>query len=611
MTTTSLLIAAIPPPTHRASGPVASGGADTAAGGGPAALGGTRRGARSRFAMLRRCFAQPLWRPSARAPCWRAGRATARNDSGTAGAADATQETTTTAGAQAAAGVRLQLVGRFDSPLYVTAPPGDRRRLMVVEQGGVIRVMRGGRSSTRRSSTSARASWRGGEQGLLGSPSRRTTRAAGASTSTTRDRDGRQRVVEYRRARADRADAGSARAVLVMDDPESNHNGGQIAVRARRPALHRHRRRRRRRRPARQRGNAQHLGSPLGKILRIDPRAAGGRPTRSRPPTRSSAARGARRDLLATACATPGASRSTARPATSSIGDVGQDARRGDRLRRARRSGAGRELRLAAVGGRRAQLRREPAPARGRPGDREVARRRLVLDHRRLRRSRPAAARAPRALRLRRLLPRPDAQRAAVAPAGDAATGRWPCRACRTSRRSARTPRGRVYVVSLGGPVLPARRALTPAAAGVACARGRALATASAERALEAAARRAPARGRWRSRGVRHHLRRRRRRRRSAPAVGERADRQRVAVEQRDRGPGRASAAAPEQLELIAGPGTLETITLKRAARAAARATLAGPRAAARRRRAAARRSRRPRRSACGPASAHGPPQHA
>jgi hypothetical protein len=35
------------------------------------------------------------------------------------------------------------------------------------------------------------------------------------------------------------------------------------------------------------RGNAQNLGSPLGKILRIDPKQSGARPTRSPPTTRS------------------------------------------------------------------------------------------------------------------------------------------------------------------------------------------------------------------------------------------------------------------------------------------------------------------------------------
>src|ERR1700745_2650632 len=56
--------------------------------------------------------------------------------------------TTTTTGARAAQarrGVRLVKVGDFRNPLYATSPPGDTRRLMVVEQNGRIMVVRGGR----------------------------------------------------------------------------------------------------------------------------------------------------------------------------------------------------------------------------------------------------------------------------------------------------------------------------------------------------------------------------------------------------------------------------------------------------------------------------------
>src|SRR3954453_7186620 len=71
------------------------------------------------------------------------GRAAAPTASATASA-----ERTATPGATAAPaakrGVRLKSIGRFESPLYVTAPPGDRRRLFVVEQAGTIRVLVGG-----------------------------------------------------------------------------------------------------------------------------------------------------------------------------------------------------------------------------------------------------------------------------------------------------------------------------------------------------------------------------------------------------------------------------------------------------------------------------------
>jgi len=182
--------------------------------------------------------------------------------------------------AAAAKAVRLASIGRFNAPLYVTAPPADRRRVFVVEQDGRIRVVRNGRKLSRsfldlRSKITA-----GGEQGLLSlafAPDYRSSRRFYVNYT---DKQGVQRVVEYRRAKssADRALRGSARLVLKYDDLEPNHNGGQLAFG-----------------PDRllyvgtgdggggnddhgARGNAQNLTNLLGKILRIDPRPAGGRP---------------------------------------------------------------------------------------------------------------------------------------------------------------------------------------------------------------------------------------------------------------------------------------------------------------------------------------------
>ena len=66
--------------------------------------------------------------------------------------------TATPAPASAAArkGVRLVRIGTFESPVYVTAPRGDRRVQFVVEQGGRIRVVATAGGSPRRSWTSPR-----------------------------------------------------------------------------------------------------------------------------------------------------------------------------------------------------------------------------------------------------------------------------------------------------------------------------------------------------------------------------------------------------------------------------------------------------------------------
>ena len=179
--------------------------------------------------------------------------------------------------ARAAAGVRLVRVGDFNAPLYVTAPPRDKRRVMVVEQRGVIRVVRGGRILPTPFLDISRQVTAGGEMGLLGLAFAPDYARSGSSTSTSATAAGDQRIVEYRRASADRANPGSARTVLVMGDPEPNHNGGDITFG---PdgllyvgtgdgggAGDQHG----------ARGNGQSLSTLLGKLLRIDPRASGSR----------------------------------------------------------------------------------------------------------------------------------------------------------------------------------------------------------------------------------------------------------------------------------------------------------------------------------------------
>src|SRR4051812_27941195 len=65
----------------------------------------------------------------------------------TAPATQAPAEPTATPSAAAAArtGVRLRRIGDFRAPVFVTAPPKDRRVQFVVEQGGRIMVVRDGR----------------------------------------------------------------------------------------------------------------------------------------------------------------------------------------------------------------------------------------------------------------------------------------------------------------------------------------------------------------------------------------------------------------------------------------------------------------------------------
>jgi glucose/arabinose dehydrogenase len=200
---------------------------------------------------------------------------------GSTPAEDVTEATAPPAARGAATGVTLTRVGSFDSPVYVTQPRGERRRLFVVEQGGTIRVVRDGRVLERPFLDISDRVVSGGEQGLLSMAFAPDYAQNGRFYVYYTDRGGDTRVIEYRRSSSpERADPGSARQVLFQSQPESNHNGGLLLFGpddllyvglgdggggGDEHGLI---------------GNGQNLGTLLGKILRIDPRPSGGQPYR-------------------------------------------------------------------------------------------------------------------------------------------------------------------------------------------------------------------------------------------------------------------------------------------------------------------------------------------
>ena len=232
------------------------------------------------------------------------------------------------AGAAQAGGVRLVALGRFREPVHVTAPPGDRRRVFVVQRGGTIRVLRGGRRLRRPFLNLRGRVTAGGEQGLLSmafAPDYARSRRFYVNYT---DRSGFQRVVEYRRSRAsaDRANAGSARLILRYDGLEANHNGGLVVFGPDRllyvgtgdggGADDQHG----------ARGNAQDLGSLLGKILRIDPRRSGGRPYRVPAGNPFAGRGGARAEIYSYGLRNPWRFSFDRATGDLTIGDVGQNA---------------------------------------------------------------------------------------------------------------------------------------------------------------------------------------------------------------------------------------------------------------------------------------------
>jgi glucose/arabinose dehydrogenase len=174
----------------------------------------------------------------------------------------------------AARRVRLLPLGRFREPTYLTAPRGDRRRF-VVERAGGIRVVRRGHVLRRPFLDISDRVTTGGESGLLSMAFARDYASSRRFWVYYTDRQGFIQIDQFRAAadHPNRADPGSRRSVLRVPHHRFNHKGGQLQV-----------------------GpdgmlyagfgdgggggdpddNAQNLGRMLGKLIRVDPQPGGG-----------------------------------------------------------------------------------------------------------------------------------------------------------------------------------------------------------------------------------------------------------------------------------------------------------------------------------------------
>ena len=122
---------------------------------------------------------------------------------------------------------RSAVADGLDQPLFVTAPSGDDR-LFIVEKGGAIRILEdGGVAPEPFLDLSDRVSTNG-ERGLLGLAFHPGFTTNGRLFVHYTDDAGANRVVEYV-AEGNAVDLGSARVLLTVDQPASNHNGGMIA----------------------------------------------------------------------------------------------------------------------------------------------------------------------------------------------------------------------------------------------------------------------------------------------------------------------------------------------------------------------------------------------
>jgi glucose/arabinose dehydrogenase len=134
---------------------------------------------------------------------------------------------------QSETSLRLRLVevaSGLEAPVHLAAPASEPDRLYVVEQDGRIRVIEDGRVRDEPFLDIADQVQSGGEQGLLSVAFHPDYEANRRLYVDYTDVNGDTRVVEYRANGARTAvDEGTGRELLAVDQPYSNHNGGQLA----------------------------------------------------------------------------------------------------------------------------------------------------------------------------------------------------------------------------------------------------------------------------------------------------------------------------------------------------------------------------------------------
>jgi glucose/arabinose dehydrogenase len=171
----------------------------------------------------------------------------------------------------------LSSIGNFSQPVDVSSAPGDTNRLFITEQTGHVRIRQGGQVSDFLDLTSLITTVNG-EQGLLAFAVTPDYATSGRVFAYFTNKQNDLELDEFRRTgeSPDRADIATRRQLLVIPHRDAqNHNGGQLLFG-----------------PDKMlylstgdggtqgdpEGDAQNLGSLLGKILRLDvaiPRTSG------------------------------------------------------------------------------------------------------------------------------------------------------------------------------------------------------------------------------------------------------------------------------------------------------------------------------------------------
>ena len=126
--------------------------------------------------------------------------------------------------------VLVEVASGLTSPVHITSAPGDPR-LFVVEQPGTIRIIDNGQLLPEPFLDITSKVRSGGERGLLSVAFHPDYARNGFFFVNYTDLEGDTRVERYsvQPDNPNRADAESGTLVIMVDQPQANHNGGQLA----------------------------------------------------------------------------------------------------------------------------------------------------------------------------------------------------------------------------------------------------------------------------------------------------------------------------------------------------------------------------------------------
>jgi glucose/arabinose dehydrogenase len=210
------------------------------------------------------------------AACGGSGGSAERTTTATETAARVAPDSVGPAAARPGGGLALKMVGDFDHPTYVAGAPGYPRLLFVVEQPGRVEVRNGGKRVGRPFlDIRSLVGYDGAERGLLSIAFPPDYAESGRFYVYFVNKGGSIEIDEFHRQSPTRAAPKSRRTVITIPHPtNANHNGGQMQFlgddlyfgtgdggAGGDPP-----------------NNAQNKDVLLGKLLRIDPLPAEGRP---------------------------------------------------------------------------------------------------------------------------------------------------------------------------------------------------------------------------------------------------------------------------------------------------------------------------------------------